>query len=425
MGASDLVINRCQNTVRHTSCLVLCWLLSAKPQSYHDRPFSLVAEEASERKYRILEQRLVAFVLRTYRMSTAVREREIKIRLSSSLHARLESVWDHQVWDYFDWSEGIWPLSGELIHTAYVPNHHTEDMDTSEPVLEMLRTAHNKVSIGEEQDEEQDEDTEECDDESDGEDKEDSDVDYDEVHQDDAHGDDQDKSDCMNRHNGSDRKRQCPSIDRRNDRPDGYVAAAFSDFLELLFHVCLGLCTETFIDGQPDSALLIFFSRILGFSGQQSMFAKQYSPQLSGLIYIQRILLLEYALPQQPYTTVAIARCPREQRFEQLYNICQNYMTLGSQSPLAELLSLRNFGLAVARTEPPSVFFHWSDDGEILSCSNLTLSMTDFRKLPAYFITQAENLCDSLMFGFKPRIDLTTVKDGLTSSQSGNSFVEH
>jgi hypothetical protein len=44
------------------------------------------------------------------------------------------------------------------------------------------------------------------------------------------------------------------------------VATAFSEFLELLFQLCLTLCTETFVDGQPDSALLVYFSGILGFS---------------------------------------------------------------------------------------------------------------------------------------------------------------
>ncbi|KAI7765622.1 hypothetical protein LZL87_014286 [Fusarium oxysporum] len=40
--------------------------------------------------------------------------------------------------------------------------------------------------------------------------------------------------------------------------------AAFNDFLELLYEVCLTLCTETFITRQPGSTLLVYFSGILG-----------------------------------------------------------------------------------------------------------------------------------------------------------------
>jgi hypothetical protein len=194
MGALDLVIDRCENTIRHTSRLILCWLLSARPQHYYDKPFSLVAEMASEKKYRTLEKRLVAFVLRTYRMSTALREREMKTHLSSTLHAHLDLVWDHQVWNYFDWFEGTWPLSGQHIQAAYAPNYYAKATDPFEPVSQTLRTAHNTYSFGEEQDEERDEETEEGDDESDEEDEEDSDVDYDEVHQDDGYGYDQEDS---------------------------------------------------------------------------------------------------------------------------------------------------------------------------------------------------------------------------------------
>ncbi|KAM5358751.1 hypothetical protein ACJA88_015294 [Fusarium oxysporum] len=50
--------------------------------------------------------------------------------------------------------------------------------------------------------------------------------------------------------------------------------------------------------------------------------------------------------------------------------------------------------------------------------------MNDFRKLPDYFITQAEALCDRLMFGMHPNVDLMKVKDDIASSKSGYSFIK-
>ncbi|KAI8397138.1 hypothetical protein FOFC_20410 [Fusarium oxysporum] len=38
------------------------------------------------------------------------------------------------------------------------------------------------------------------------------------------------------------------------------------EFLELLFELGLSLTMESFVDGQPGSALLVYFSGILGFS---------------------------------------------------------------------------------------------------------------------------------------------------------------
>ncbi|KAK2684922.1 hypothetical protein QWA68_016528 [Fusarium oxysporum] len=203
--------------------------------------------------------------------------------------------------------------------------------------------------------------------------------------------------------------------------------AAFDNFLELLYEVCLTLCTETFIAGQPGSTLLVYFSGILGFSKdcQHFLLARQYCPQLSGLIYMQRLLLLERALPLRPYPTIGIPQRPHTQQLERLNEIRADHMVLGSQSPLAELVSLRNFGRTIARTEPPSILFHWSDDGETVSNGSLQLTMEKFRELPEYFTSRAEELCGSLMYGLEPEIDLASVKDDMANSQSGYCFVKH
>jgi hypothetical protein len=71
------------------------------------------------------------------------------------------------------------------------------------------------------------------------------------------------------------------------------------------------------------------------------------------------------------------------------------------------------------------MLFHWSNDGETVSHATVQVTMNDFRKLPDYFITQAEALCDRLMFGIQPNIDLSRVKDDISSSKSGHSFVNY
>ncbi|KAL7940767.1 hypothetical protein V8C42DRAFT_361765 [Trichoderma barbatum] len=49
--------------------------------------------------------------------------------------------------------------------------------------------------------------------------------------------------------------------------------------------------------------------------------------------------------------------------------------------------------------------------------------MGQFRLLPDYFIKQATRLCDELMFGLEPVVNLSNIKDELTNSQKGFSFV--
>ncbi|KAJ0126905.1 Uncharacterized protein HZ326_29991 [Fusarium oxysporum f. sp. albedinis] len=118
----------------------------------------------------------------------------------------------------------------------------------------------------------------------------------------------------------------------------GSTKVVFDEFLEILFQLCVTLCTETFVDGQPSSTLLVYFSGVLGFSADCHKFqlARQYCPKLSAIIYMQRILLLELALPMREYTTIGIPQRPRAAQFESLNRIRAKYMVLGSQYPLAE-----------------------------------------------------------------------------------------
>ncbi|KAH7187774.1 hypothetical protein DER44DRAFT_680215, partial [Fusarium oxysporum] len=54
MKALDLVIDRCENTVRYTGRTLLCWLLSLKLHVYCETPFCFMAEKSSETRYRVL-----------------------------------------------------------------------------------------------------------------------------------------------------------------------------------------------------------------------------------------------------------------------------------------------------------------------------------------------------------------------------------
>jgi hypothetical protein len=203
--------------------------------------------------------------------------------------------------------------------------------------------------------------------------------------------------------------------------------ATFIEFLELLYQLCLTISTERFNEGRPSSTLLVFFSGILGFSQDYKHFllARQFCPYLSGLIYIQRLILMERALPLREYRAIGIPRRPYVNQLDQLNSIRERYMIAGTQHPLAEITSLRDFGRNIARIEPPSILFSWSDDGEIIRYGDFQLTMDKFRQIPDYFISRAEEICDKLMFDIKPDIDLAAMKDDMVNMSSGYSFVKH
>lgn len=62
------MMDRREQTARSTSRNILCWIQSVKPLSPSPEPFQLLRQPDSTRKYRYLHRRLLAFVLRAYRL---------------------------------------------------------------------------------------------------------------------------------------------------------------------------------------------------------------------------------------------------------------------------------------------------------------------------------------------------------------------
>ncbi|KAH7261579.1 hypothetical protein BKA59DRAFT_488953 [Fusarium tricinctum] len=407
MRALDLVIDRCEDTVRYTSQNLLCWLLSSRLQSRREVAFNLVAEKNSEIRYRRTQKQFLTFILRMYRMPGDCRRGVMDAKIKSEISTQLDRIWEHTAWSYLDASKGTWPVMGKrgapLVGTNCGPM-----------ASQSIGIAPNTRACGGSDGKERAED-DEIDDENveaweleEDEDDEEAESDYDDSgYYDDVKGN---------------------TAGSHQDPFSGDSAAsAFEQFLELLFQLCIMLSTEPFLNGQPSSTLLIYFSGILGFSAdcQRFQLARQYCTKLSAMIYVQRILFLEQALPLRGYQSIGIPQRQEARAFECLDEVRAKYMVLGSQYPLVGLISLRDFGRNVAGNEPPSMLFHWSNDGETVSHASVQVTMNDFRKLPDYFITQAEALCDRLMFGIQPSIDLSRVKDDISSSNSGHSFIKY
>ncbi|KAH7199165.1 hypothetical protein BKA60DRAFT_411898, partial [Fusarium oxysporum] len=406
MGAFDSVIDRCEDTVRYTSRNLLCWLLSSRLQSRRELPFSLVAEKSSELRYRRVQKQFLAFACRIYRMPSDSRQEVTSIRLDTKTSAQLDIIWNHSIWKLINASKGTW-----LVATRNGNDDAAETFPTpvSDQSINDTRDAQENGLVHEG-----------------GYTEEEADTDDDDEIEDWDCEDDENNYDDSGYYSDIDGIAKEPHPEPFNRVMDEYVKTSFDEFLELLLQLCLTLCTETFMDGQPGSTLLVYFSGILGFSAdcRNFLLARQFCPKLSAIIYIQRILLLERALPLRPYPFINIPQRQQMKQFESLNEIREKYMVLGSQSPLAELVSLRDFGRNVARIEPPSVLFHWSSDGETVSNGALRLTMREFRKLPDYFITRAEDLCDKLMFGVKADVDFLKIKDDLASSKSGYNFTK-
>ncbi|WAO94382.1 Hypothetical protein NCS54_01196300 [Fusarium falciforme] len=391
LKAVDVVMDRCEETVHRTSRNLLCWLKSNHPHMPYSKPFTLVKHASSTTRYRLLLKKALAFCFRVYRMDAKQRERLIGVHFNKKLNRFLDEIWHHE----------------DLANLPLV----TEDVAQVEGRAEEANGDEMGVEL------------EDMDMDMDGNvygdlDKEDDD-------DDDGYSDLQTTTD-----NDSDDDADIPSDDDENgeggftNRPERVESLGSLD--ELVFGLSLALCTERLKDGQPSSTVLVYFSGILAFSEATNSFhnARSYTPYLSGLIYIQRLLFLERALPLRPYALLRIERRPRFKQLERFKQVHRRHMVMGSQSTFEEFVSLRAYGCVAARNDTPSFFLYWSDDGQRVSWGQATeVSMGQFRSLSAYLIREANRLCNDLMFGLEPDIDLLKIKDNMANCDKGYSFV--
>ena len=319
------MLDRCEETMQHTGRTLLCWLRSTKPQTCYPKPFTLVALKSSKKKYRQLLKRFFVLIFRCYRIPVNTRHRLTGIRFKKEQLRQIRAIWEHRVWSDGDLAQGRWPRSRD-------------------------RGEGSRGNVGDEGGEEEgeeegeamsEEDDEEVDEEEDGEDDEETEA-------------------CVHGELGEESDDDL-SVGQRSEDEDGKnqqnnTTSAVDELLELVFQLSITFSTEEFIDGQPSSSLLVYFSGILGLSPDARSFlsAKKYTPHLSALIYIQRLLFLEYALPLRPYPHLGIPRRSRLQQHQHFDATRQRYMITGSPTPLEEFQSLRDFGRVIARTDPPS-----------------------------------------------------------------------
>ncbi|CAG2011044.1 unnamed protein product [Fusarium graminearum] len=166
-----------------------------------------------------------------------------------------------------------------------------------------------------------------------------------------------------------DREEAKTAANLSNENPD------LAEMLERLFGLVIAFSTEEVVDGRPASTLLV---GILGFTTDSTGFlpARSYTSNLAALIFTQRLLFLEYALPARAYISLGITQRPRTDQVARLQDVRQKYTVLGSQCPLEELFSLLAYGKAISSSETPPFLLRWSDDG-VLSQSRVSVALIE------------------------------------------------
>jgi hypothetical protein len=378
LRAIEELYSRCEETVHHTARPILCRMYSLSLHSSTQRAFQLVHRPASRSKYIRVIKKYFSFLLSIYLLNPATCLSALSFQLSGAQRRAIGRLLDDPLWTSPN-AEDMDPLSA----IALVDNDDDDE--------EMADEEEDEQCVGEEEAEEEEEE------EIEG-------------------GSDSDEDATSMALNASHDERSM-----RNREP-----SAVDKLAELVLELSAFFAMEEFSDGQPASSLLVYFSGILGMSRDGTyQKIRNFTPNLAALIYYLRFVFLEWTLPYRDYPYIGRNRRPALNPLAILQPVREKYICFGCLTALPEFVSLLAFGHKVAHTDGPTIQFHWSDDGQQISYGDHTLGMEQFRSFSHSLIERCGQLCRTLMYGWEPPVQLDRIRDDMSNTQRGYSFIHH
>jgi hypothetical protein len=172
---------------------------------------------------------------------------------------------------------------------------------------------------------------------------------------------------------------------------------------------------------------MMHFSAVLGIN-KNGEFKESYcyTTHLAALIWMSRLVMLEFALPKREYQTLGWkARTSYPDYGSRLESVRRSYLISGSYRPFSDLVSLLAYGKQCTKVNGRPGAIHWDDDMQSLQIKDIHLRMDDFRQFVQEIIKSLEEiLYDDLLFGVAPpSVDLQKLADIMTKTQHGTSFL--
>ncbi|KAL4981283.1 hypothetical protein BDW68DRAFT_180583, partial [Aspergillus falconensis] len=97
ISALDLVLDRCEETMRHTGHYIRAWLKSHLAEQPSRQAFGPLATRQGHQRYRQIWKRFIAFSLRVFRLGPTLCQQVLRLRLLPQHQHELQQIWDYRV----------------------------------------------------------------------------------------------------------------------------------------------------------------------------------------------------------------------------------------------------------------------------------------------------------------------------------------
>ena len=156
-----------------------------------------------------------------------------------------------------------------------------------------------------------------------------------------------------------------------------------------------------------------------------------YTPILAGALWINRLVMLEVAVPLEAWPALGLkSKAEVESIPDRIHELRQKHLCEGSFSPTASILSQLAMGKYFNKLHksPPNI--HWSEDEQTIFYDGRGVELRKIRSMCHTLIKELQEAMQELTFqGDVPSIDLSDIVDSMAWSQAfrrqSYSFMEH
>ena len=156
-----------------------------------------------------------------------------------------------------------------------------------------------------------------------------------------------------------------------------------------------------------------------------------YTPILAGALWINRLIMLEVAVPLEAWRPLRLeSKDQVECVHERIQELRRKHLCEGSYSPTASILSQLAMGKYFNKLHqsPPNI--HWSEDEQTIYYKGKPVALGKIRTMCQTLMQELQEAMEELTFGCPvPSIDLGAVVDSMAWSQEfrrqNYSFMEH
>ena len=197
---------------------------------------------------------------------------------------------------------------------------------------------------------------------------------------------------------------------------------------EKLFEFSISLIAQQFSQGESQRSPLLYFTSVLGIDVKNGGFRRAglYTPMIAALLWISRLLVLEYALPKRSYITLQRpSREAYEDHYWRLEEFRRLHLVQGCRSPASRMAAMLAYGKQAAKAEERGGRMAWDSSQETFYIDNIACTVEGFKHFTHGVIKSAcDLLYNVLLFGQSQlKIDLNSLKDRMTNRHPGFSLL--